>query len=77
MVSGHIGRVGPHVTSPVAREGNYEQEDVRIQCQKIKEGIVLEKVYRVVYVQKKTVQVLNSMIIKNNKPIVIVYKILK
>jgi hypothetical protein len=52
MVSGHIGPDGHHVTSHVAREGNYGQEDVQIQCPRIKERIVLEKVYRVVNVQK-------------------------
>jgi hypothetical protein len=50
MVSGHIGPVGRHVMSRVAREGNYEQEDVQIQFQRMTEKIVLEKVYRVVNV---------------------------
>jgi hypothetical protein len=43
----------------VAREGDYGQEDVQNQCPRIKEMIVLEKVYRVVNVQNKTVQVFN------------------
>jgi hypothetical protein len=50
MVSGHIGQVGPHVMSRVALEGNYGQEDVQIQCQRMVERIVLEKVYRLVNV---------------------------
>jgi hypothetical protein len=52
MASGHIGLVGPHVMSHVAREGNYGQEDVHIRCQRMVERIVLEKVYRLVNVQK-------------------------
>jgi hypothetical protein len=46
MASGHIGPIGPHVMSRVAREGYYGQEDVQIQCQRMVERIVLEKVYR-------------------------------
>jgi hypothetical protein len=43
MVSGHFGQVGPNVSPRVVKEGNYEQEDVQIQCSRIKEGIVLGK----------------------------------
>jgi hypothetical protein len=43
MVSGHFGQIAPNVTSRVVREGNYEQEDVQIQCSRIKEGIVFGK----------------------------------
>jgi hypothetical protein len=46
MVSGHIGPDGPHVTSHVAQEVDYGQEDVQIQCPRIKERIVLEEVYK-------------------------------
>jgi hypothetical protein len=44
MVNGHIGPVGPHVMSRVAREGNYGQEGVQIQCQIMVDRIVLGKV---------------------------------
>jgi hypothetical protein len=44
MVNGHIGPVGPHVTSRVARVSNYGQEDVQIHYQRMVEKIVLEKV---------------------------------
>jgi hypothetical protein len=51
MVNGHFGPVGPHVTSHVALERNYGQEDVQIQCQRIKEKIVRVKLWREVNVQ--------------------------
>jgi hypothetical protein len=50
MVNGHIGPIGRHVMSRVAREGSYGQEDVQIQHQRVVERIVLEKVYRLVNV---------------------------
>jgi hypothetical protein len=51
MVSGHFGQVGPNVSSRVVKEGNNEQEDVQIQCPRIKEGVVFGKTYRVVIAQ--------------------------
>jgi hypothetical protein len=44
----------------VAMGDNYGQDDVQIQCPRIKERIVLEKVYRINNVQKKAVQVKNN-----------------
>jgi hypothetical protein len=47
-------------------DGNYGQEDVRIQYPRIKGRIVLGKVYRAVNAQEESVQVYNFIL--NNEP---------